>query len=147
MTGMADTRPLIAIVDDEHSVPVALHRLCSAYGYRTRHVSLADNCRAVTDRQSPEIRRGRAPRAFGGPRQPLRRGLTIDHEGHGTPSVLALSPATVLCQKRGGVFTRPRGRRLDMGESRLTKKRFGRSRSYPAPAVGYGGGLRRGVLR
>ena len=27
-----DTRPLIAIVDDERSVRVALHRLCSAYG-------------------------------------------------------------------------------------------------------------------
>jgi len=56
--------------------------------------------------------------------------------------LLALSPATVLCQKRGGVFRDPEDGRLDMSEWLLTKKGF-----LPIPiiitepAVGYGGGL------
>jgi len=38
---MADTPPLIAIVDDERSVRVALGRLCSAYGLSSREFASA----------------------------------------------------------------------------------------------------------
>ena len=51
---MADTRPLIAIIDDEQSVRVALHRLCSAYGMGTRTFSSAEELLASIDDQRPD---------------------------------------------------------------------------------------------
>ena len=54
MTGMADTRPLIAIVDDEHSVRVALHRLCSAYGMGTCTFASAEELLAALEDRRPD---------------------------------------------------------------------------------------------
>ena len=51
---MADTRPLIAIVDDEHSVRVALHRLCSAYGMTTHTFASAEEMLASLDGLRPD---------------------------------------------------------------------------------------------
>ena len=51
---MADTRPLIAIIDDEQSVRVALHRLCSAYGMGTRTFGSAEELLASIDDQRPD---------------------------------------------------------------------------------------------
>ena len=51
---MADTRPLIAIVDDEQSVRVALHRLCSAYGLKTRTFASAEEMLASLDGLRPD---------------------------------------------------------------------------------------------
>ncbi len=51
---MADTRPLIAIVDDEQSVRVALRRLCSAYGMSTRTFASAEEMLASLDDRRPD---------------------------------------------------------------------------------------------
>ena len=51
---MADTRPLIAIIDDEQSVRVALRRLCSAYGMGTRTFGSAEELVASLDDQRPD---------------------------------------------------------------------------------------------
>ena len=51
---MADTRPLIAIVDDEHSVRVALQRLCSAYGMTTHTFASAEEMLASLDGLRPD---------------------------------------------------------------------------------------------
>ena len=51
---MADTPPLIAIVDDEHSVRVALHRLCSAYGMTTHTFASAEEMLASLDGLRPD---------------------------------------------------------------------------------------------
>jgi len=51
---MADMPPLIAIVDDEQSVRVALHRLCSAYGMTTHTFSSAEKMLASLDGRRPD---------------------------------------------------------------------------------------------
>ena len=51
---MADTRPLIAIIDDEQSVRVALHRLCSAYGMGTSTFASAEELLASLDDRRPD---------------------------------------------------------------------------------------------
>ena len=51
---MADTRPLIAIVDDEQSVRVALQRLCTAYGMTTRTFASAEELLASLGEQRPD---------------------------------------------------------------------------------------------
>jgi FixJ family two-component response regulator len=51
---MADTRPLIAIIDDEQSVRIALRRLCNAYGMATRTFRSAEELVASIDDQRPD---------------------------------------------------------------------------------------------
>jgi len=51
---MADTRPLIAIIDDEQSVRIALRRLCNAYGMATRTFCSAEELVASIDDQRPD---------------------------------------------------------------------------------------------
>jgi len=51
---MADMPPLIAIVDDEQSVRVALHRLCSAYGMTTHTFASAEEMLASLDERRPD---------------------------------------------------------------------------------------------
>jgi FixJ family two-component response regulator len=51
---MADTRLLIAIVDDEQSVRVALQRLCSAYGMTTHTFASAEEMLASLDDLRPD---------------------------------------------------------------------------------------------
>jgi len=51
---MADTRPLIAIVDDEQSVRVALRRLCSAYGMTPHTFASAEELLASLDDLRPD---------------------------------------------------------------------------------------------
>ena len=51
---MADSRPLIAIVDDEESVRVALGRLCAAYGLYPRTFATAQQLFESLDSGHPD---------------------------------------------------------------------------------------------
>jgi FixJ family two-component response regulator len=51
---MADARPLIAIIDDEQSVRVALRRLCSAYGMGARTFGSAEELLAALEDHRPD---------------------------------------------------------------------------------------------
>ena len=51
---MTDRRPLIAIVDDEESVRVALRRLCNAYGLEARTFGSAQQLFASLDEYRPD---------------------------------------------------------------------------------------------
>lgn len=51
---MTDTRPLIAIVDDDESVRIALRRLCDAYGLEARTFVSAKQLFASLDEYRPD---------------------------------------------------------------------------------------------
>src|SRR2546430_5282487 len=63
---MTDRRPLIAIVDDEESVRVALRRLCNAYGLEARTFVSAQQLFAALDRKSTRLNSSHSQKSYAG---------------------------------------------------------------------------------